>query len=120
MSHRFAHVFQKPKWLIFGFTLALAITGFFAFRFVASMIYWGDPAHLDQHIQGWMTPRYVARSWGVPPEIVADALDLEIRETSSKKYTMERIAAQKGVPLDVLEDGLVEAMTAHRAARDDR
>lgn len=119
MMRNFTHARNKPRWLIAGFALALVLTGFFAVRFVASMVYWADPAHLDQQVQGWMTPRYVARSWGVPPDVVAKALELEKGTLAGKRLTMERISEQKGIPLEALETGLIEAMLAHRAARND-
>ena len=53
------------------------LTTFFAVRLVASWIYWNDPAHRDVEIAPWMTPRYVAHSWRLPPEVVAETLDLD-------------------------------------------
>ncbi|MDO8882946.1 MAG: hypothetical protein Q7V11_08315, partial [Pseudotabrizicola sp.] len=45
------------------FALALALTLFFAGRFVAQVVYWSDPARQEQEVEGWMTLRYVAKSW---------------------------------------------------------
>ena len=79
------------------FILALSVTLFFGFRMVAFAIYWADPAHRDQELLGWMTPRYVAHSWRVPPEVLGNALSL--RPGEGRPLTLAEIAAQKGVSL---------------------
>ena len=84
MKNGFSHFLQKPKWLLAGFGVAVFVTGFFAIRFTVSMIYWADPAHLDQQIQGWMTPRYVVQSWQVHPEVIRDALGLDLKALNGK------------------------------------
>lgn len=35
-----------------------------------------DPAHQDQDLAAWMTPRYVAQSYKLPPNVLGPALFL--------------------------------------------
>lgn len=96
-----AHLWSRHRWLFLGFALALAATVFFAARTVMFALYWTDPAHRDEAIEGWMTPRYVAMSWQIPPEIVADAVGLD-RDGSARRTTLADIAAARGVPVEAL------------------
>jgi len=94
--------------------LALVFAGFFAFRAVNGYLYWSDPAHHDQAIAGWMSPRYVANSSHVPPEVVGNALGLD-RE-KPRRLTLDQLAAERGVAIDVLSRNLEAAIVAWRAA----
>ena len=47
-----------------------------------------------------MTPGYIVRTYGIPPEVMAQTLGLE--PGSARGKTLEEIAATKGVPLDAL------------------
>lgn len=97
---------------VLGF--ALVVTVFFSVRLVAAWIYWSDPSHRDQAIAGWMTPRYVATSWHVPPEVVGDALGLAVERP--RRLTLDQLAKERGVPLSDLTAALAAAISAHRAA----
>lgn len=102
---RLAHLWTHHRLLLAGFVLALAITLFFAFRLIAFAIYWNDPAHREQPIAGWMTPRYIAHSWHLPPEDVRAALNLTPDRTEGR-ITLIEIAEQRGVPVSELIDAL--------------
>ncbi|MDF0602938.1 hypothetical protein P1J78_19520 [Psychromarinibacter sp. C21-152] len=80
------------------FPLALALTLFFTVQGALHAVYWADPAHRDQTIAGWMTPRYVAHSWAVPREVMARAVG-EVPRLRGGQPTLERIAEMQGVPL---------------------
>ena len=108
-------LWHDHKLLTVGFLLAGALTAFFAVRLVASWIYWNDPAHRDVEIAGWMTPRYVAHSWHLPPDLVADVLELE-RQTG-RPPTLADIAAERDVTVDDLAARIEAAAETHRAAR---
>jgi acyl dehydratase len=45
---------QRPL-LVSAFVLACALTLFFGGRLVVQTIYWANPAHHNQQVQGWMT-----------------------------------------------------------------
>ena len=100
-----------------AFALALLATLWFGGRFVAQAVYWSDPAHQDQTISGWMTPGYVARSWRVPREVVANALDLPAPGAGSPRPPpLEVLARERDVPLPELVAQLTASIEAYRAA----
>lgn len=96
--------------------LAVLATVGFGLRLGVSTLRWSDPAVHDQPIAGWMTPRYVARSWEVPPEVVAEALALG-RDGSGRRVTLEALAAQRGVSVASLAAALAAAIDASRQGR---
>lgn len=69
-------LWNEHKLLLSGFVLAIAVMLFFAVRSIMFWVYWADPAHREQPIADWMTPRYVAHSWDVPPQVIGNALGL--------------------------------------------
>lgn len=81
-----------------GFLLALALTLFFAGRLVLDMVYWADPAHRDQTPQAWMTPRYIAHSWGMDPKELGRELNLP--KPKKERPTLAYIAEMRGVPVE--------------------
>jgi hypothetical protein len=48
-------------------------------------------------LEGWMTPRYVARVHGLPPEVMQRMFDLP--EGDGRRTTLAELAAQRGEPL---------------------
>lgn len=104
--------------LSLAFVAALAITLHFAVRFTVSTIVWSNPDRYEQQIAGWMTPRYVARSWQVEPGVVSDALGLEMGRTA-RRMTLEEIAAAQGRSLNDLILGLESVLADVRGDKDD-
>ena len=92
------------------------MTLFFAVRIVAQWIYWSDPAHRDQQIEGWMTAGYVAHSYDVPRDVIRNALPPDV--PAGKHMPFDRIAAETGIDLTELVNGLYAAIEAERAAID--
>lgn len=109
-----AHLWARHRWLLLGFVVAVALGLFFAARAVVFTVYWSD--HRDEAIAGWMTPRYVAMSWDVPPEIVGDALALP-RDGTGRRITLSEIAATRGIPVETVAAEIGAAIGAHRAAQ---
>ena len=97
-----------------GFALALAVTLFFAVRLSLNAIYWADPAHRDQAIEGWMTPGYVAHSWKVPRSVMLQALEMQ-RAPEGPPPTLAEIAQARGMPLADLVAQVEAEITAFRA-----
>jgi len=97
---------------------ALAVSLFFAVRLVAFWIYWADPDHRDQAIAPWMTPGYVAHSWGIPREVAFEALGLP--PAAGGPRTLEDLAAERGVPVEALAQDLRAAIDAHRGEEGQR
>lgn len=107
------------RWGLRGaFVLALALTLFFGGRAAWHAVYWSDPARIDQPLAGWMTPGYVARSWDVPPEVIAPALDLPPPSArGDRPPPLAELARQRGVPVEDLIARLQSAIAAHRTGQ---
>lgn len=99
--------------LSFAFALAVLLTLFFLTQFVVSSLRWSGADRIDQPIAGWMTPRYVVRSWDVPPSVVADALGLT-KDGTGRRITLEDLAAAQGRDLDEMIEALAAAIAAGR------
>ncbi|WP_300513492.1 hypothetical protein [Aliiroseovarius sp.] len=96
--------------------LALVVSLLFVLRMTAFGIYWNDPARRDQAIQPWMTPRYVAHSWQVPPDVLMEALELE-GPPGMGPTSLRDVAERLGMPVEALILRLEQAITDHRAAQ---
>lgn len=111
---------SRRGWRRSGLILALAIAAVltlgFAGRATYLAVYWSDPAHREQEIAGWMTPRYVAMSWDVPPEVIAAALELE-RDGTGRRITLEALADARGTTPEALAERLRTSIEAYRTAR---
>lgn len=91
---------------------------YFAVNAIAAAVYWNDPRHQDQALAAWMTPRYVAQSYGIPPNVLGPALFLDPTEPP-RRLRLEDIAATNGVTLDTLQQRVTQATAAFRTNRDD-
>lgn len=101
-----------------GFVTLLCFACYFAINAIAAAIYWNDPRHQDQPLAAWMTPRYVAQSYDIPPDVLGPALFLDPTEPP-RRLRLEDIAAANGVTLDTLQQRITDATAAFRATRDD-
>lgn len=110
-------LWRAHRMLVIAFLVALGLTGFFLVRTVISTVYWSDPAHHEQTIEGWMPVRYVARSWDVPLKVLAQALDLRTGE--GRRLTVAEIAAEREVSVDQIAGRLQTAIMAYRETGDD-
>jgi len=65
---------QNRRWLLLAlFAVALAVTVFFGFRFVRR-VFLAPPSR--EPVRGWMNLPYIARAYGVDPQVLHDALGL--------------------------------------------
>jgi hypothetical protein len=110
------HLWDSHRWLLLGFVVSLAAVIFFGTRAVLFTLYWSDPAHRDEDIAGWMTPRYIVMSWQVPPEIVAHTLGLP-QDGVGRRLSIEKIARDRGVPVADVARDLEAAILAFRASQ---
>ena len=95
---------------------ALAATSLFAVR---TTVFWvaGPPlAERQQAVAGWMTPRYVARSWGVPPRLLLEAIGAPMPPPDGP-MTLAEIADLRGVPVGQVVREAEAAIAAIRSAR---
>lgn len=95
------NLWWKHRFLTIAFIAALAVTAFFALRLAAFSLYWADPAHQDPPLEGWMTPRYVALSYDLPPEVVRDALRIEAVE--GERRTLKAIAEGSELTIEAIQ-----------------
>ena len=89
--------------------LALVAAGAFAIGLARSAGGWGDAPAAPE---GWMTPRYIARAWDLPPEEVAKALGLAMDGTG-RRVTLQDLASDRGVPLAEILAALSPVIAAH-------
>ena len=106
---RLKRSFRRAPLLTAGFVLAVVLATLFAVRTVVFMVYWSNPANHQRAPEPWMTPRFVARSWHVPPETVIDALGL--KTMPARNHSLARIAQESGLPVETLEKRLNDALS---------
>lgn len=100
-------LWRRHRLLFLAFSIALVVTAFFAVRLLIVTLYWADPAHEDQPVEGWMTPRYVAHSYDLPPEVVREVLELE--PSDGRRRTLAEIASTSGLTLEEMQRRIAEA-----------
>jgi len=113
MRSKLNFLWQHHRVTFLAFLAALLVTLFFVIRMVVFTLYWSDPDHRNQPPQDWMTPQYIAFSWGLEPSQVARALG--VTTAFGPRPNLEQISRTRGVPLSVLYDEL----TALLAPTDD-
>jgi hypothetical protein len=65
---------KNRRWLLLSvFSIVLAVTLFFGFRFVRR-VFIAPPSR--EPVRGWMNLPYIARAYGVSPQMLHDALGL--------------------------------------------
>ena len=96
--------------------LALSLVASLGFGASAALFWINRPpiAERNQPVAAWMSPRYVARSWGLPPEVVLDAIEAP-RPRPEGPVSLKRIAEIRGVPVEEVIADLEAAITAFRA-----
>ena len=109
--------FWKEQPIALGvFVISLALLVYFGGRFLLGFIYFHDPAHRNQALEGWMTPRYVSMSYQVPPEIIREVMGIE--EKGRMRLHLKDITARLGITMEELEKRVWAAKQAHKAERE--
>lgn len=116
MRQGLTHLWQSHRKAVLAFLVAVLVMLFFATRMISATVYWMDPARQDQALAGWMTPRYVAQSYQLPPDVVGPALFLA-QGTLPRGRSLDSIASDNGVTLAALQARIDAAATAWRANR---
>ena len=111
------HLWQTHRLALIAFILAFSALLYFGGKTVTSAIYWMDPAHQEQPLAGWMTPRYVAQSYDLPREYVLPALFFD-PETPPRRISLDAIADENGVTLADLQARIDAATAQFEADRD--
>lgn len=102
MKHQILTLWAHHRMVLLLFIAAVALLIFFATRTTMSMMYWMDPEHRDQTLEGWMTPRYVQMSYDIPPDYLGPALFLD-KDAPMKRRTLTEIAADNDITLAELQ-----------------
>jgi len=108
---RIKHLWAHHRILLTVFLAVLVVVGFFGIKTYSAMIYWQDPAHQNQEIEPWMTPRYISRSYRLPPEILGPVLFLE-EDMPIRRISIGRIAADNNLTMEELQTRIDEAAAA--------
>jgi len=114
---RISYLWTYHRTGLLAFLFVLAGAGFFGVRTLAAWVYWHDPAHQNQEIERWMTPRYVAQSYKLPPFVLGPVLFLD-EEDTTRRMSLGRIAAQNGLTLNELQDRITKAAISWHANPD--
>lgn len=104
-------LWRRHPVLTLVFALALVAAGFFGGRALTFAVTLGWRA--EQPVAGWMTPRYILRTYGLPREDVAAILGVD--EASEARMPVDALARAAGRPLDEVLGALEAAITAHEA-----
>ena len=110
-----ARLWHEQRVALIAFCVALSLTLFFGGRIVLRAVYWANPEHHRQDPAPWMTPGYLARSWHLPNAAVDGVVGFDPQTfTGPGRPTLDWIATQRGVPVEVLIDTLRTALPALR------
>lgn len=114
------HLWAHHRAALCAFVLALAALGYFGGKTVSSTIYWMDPAHIEQPLAGWMTPRYIGQSYGLPREAVLEALMMD-PDAPPQRVSLSEIATRNDMTMDDLQarvDAAADLWGANQPPRD--
>ncbi|WP_108482201.1 hypothetical protein [Oceaniglobus ichthyenteri] len=117
LTTRLARIWRRRPVASLLFIVALVVTLGLTTRSVLFAVYWADPAHRDQVVAGWMTPRYIAYSWKIPPAVIQDALGDTL--LPGRRLTLDDLSAERGVPVGDLIARIEAAIARHRAEAPD-
>ena len=115
MWQRIKDLWQHNRLALVAFVVAVCALGLFGGRTISHMIYWADPAHQDQALEIWMTPRYVAQSHNVPPAVVQQAFFLD-SDAPPVRISIGKIAIENNMTIPQLQARLDDIVAAWRAA----
>ena len=113
MSRRPLHrrMWQHAPGLTVALAAALVLSLVFAFRLTFDAMHWHDTPENDP-LAGWMTPRYVAHSWAVPPTVIREALAIP---SDTRRMTVSSLADERGMTTEEVILQIEAAIAAFRA-----
>ena len=104
--------FSFKQWLaLAALVTMLGFTGYFVFRVVRFTTYYDRSS--EEQIRGWMRVEHIARSHGVPPEVLYEALGLPAGSRDPRP--LGEIARATGRSLEEVEVTLTAAIADYRA-----
>lgn len=109
---RIRQFWRRHPWRLSGFAIMAVVTLFLALRIGLATLYWSSPTSHEMAIEGWMPVGYIAQSWDIPRETLAEALGIE--PGSAPRRSLASIAAEQGVSVDELKTRISLAIARHR------
>lgn len=106
----------RPKWLTWALAATTILALVFAIKLGLALMQWAAGPPPDPPLEGWMTPRFVAHSWNVPPELIGQILDMP-QDGTGRRITLETLAQSRDQPLSEMIADLEAAILLHRATR---
>jgi len=73
--YRFA---RRHYWGVTGLVVSFLAVIILSITMLADAVYFNDPRHRDESLKAWMTPRYVALSYDLPPPVVRELLGIAL------------------------------------------
>ena len=105
-------LWNKHRYLLFGFSLATLLTLVFLAKFLFSIVYWGS--HQDVMIEKWMPVGYIARSY----EVDRDWLMLQTGLPEGEfhpRLSIQDAAAKADISFEDMRDRMMMAIEKQRA-----
>ncbi|OCX66145.1 hypothetical protein BFP70_08570 [Thioclava sp. SK-1] len=99
-------IWAHHKILSIVFVVAVTLTATYAVRTIDHALYWSDPKNVERAPEAWMTTGYLARSWNVDRNDVANVLQVD----PHKKQRIKDIARKRDIPVEVLLNELRMAL----------
>ena len=99
--------------LLIGFLLAAVITFFLLMRLTVQVVYFSQ--NRDAALAGWMPVGYISHSYDVDADALAEAIGLP--PDAPMHTSLAKIAEMQGRPLEAVEQDILEAVQAARAAQ---
>ena len=122
-----AHAFIKQLWSAAPVATAILVFALLCSLFfvLRAAVFFPDRVAVvenGQRVAEWMTPRYISRSWGIPPDVILDALDAPTPPPNGPMDLAE-LAEFRGVPTTQViaeVEALIAAFHAQRPPRPGR
>lgn len=99
--------------LVLALVAVLGLGSYFAIGAISKGRGW-DPAR-PAVVEPWMTNRFIAHSWKLPPRVMNE--DLNLPRTRGGPMSLQAIADERGIPVEDLIEKVEAAITAHQERR---
>lgn len=104
-------LWRRHPVLLPAFLLALAAALFFGLRALSFIV--TQPWRAEQPVAGWMTPRYIQRTYHIPREVIGAILDVD--DQTEARMPVDALARASGRPLAKVLADLDAAIAAQKA-----
>ncbi len=106
-------LWREHRLLLTGFVLATVIAALLVLRLTMQVAYFST--HRDTELAGWMPVGYISHSYNVDAALLAEAIGLP--PDAPKHTSLAAVAEMQGRPLEAVEQDILDAVQAARAAQ---